>query len=137
MTTMTRTRNRTELLKAVQACQTTEEAHGLMTNEINALRATNPNLSEERARGIVLEKIGHITTGCGSRAEAARVLKLFGTVHPYFGKIESWPATPEQIFEAGWTAGMQLQRHFGGDGEGEDPDAIRRGGVQGSGIHQG
>jgi len=119
-TTMTRIRNRAELLKAAVHCQTTEEAHGLVNSEIQTLRTTaGIQLSEERARGMVLRQIGFTTGGCVNRQEAGRILKLFGTTHPFFGAIEHWPATPEAIFQAGWDAGMQQQR--GGDGEGTEP----------------
>jgi hypothetical protein len=117
MTTMTKTRTRAELLRAIQACQTTEEAHGLVNNGIQALRAAAPDLHEDRARAIVLREIGYTTTSCVNRQEAGRLLKLFGTTHPYFGAIEHWPATPEAIFQAGWEAGMQK---LGGDGEGDE-----------------
>jgi hypothetical protein len=116
-------RNRQELLRAVQACQIPEEAHGLVKNEIAGLLAATPGLTPAMAREQVLENIGYATTALG-RTEAGRILTLFDTKHPFLGAVESWPLTPEAIFTAGWEAGCRSIESAGGkprDGNGPHP----------------
>jgi hypothetical protein len=95
-----------DMMRDAQACSTKDEATALVANEIAGLIAQSPLLLEEQAREIVLKNIGYMSGYC-ERAEAARILDLFETRHPYFGAIENWPKTPEETLEMGMKLGLR------------------------------
>lgn len=110
-----------DMMRDAQACTTRDEARELVANEIAGLMQQSPLLLEEQARGIVLGNIGYMSGYC-NRAEAARLLDLFETRHPYFGAIENWPKTPEETIEMGRKLGLQSRA--------QAPKRLRAGGVR-------
>jgi hypothetical protein len=97
------------MMTAVQACTTKEEARELVKAEVAAVMAARPLLLEEQGRSIVLHNIGYLA-GYLDRSEAARLLDLFETRHPFFGAMEDWPKTPEETIAMGMKVGMQAKR---------------------------
>lgn len=108
-----------DMMRDAQACKTRDEARALVANEIAGLIQQSPLLLQEQARSIVLGNIGYMSGYC-ERPEAARILELFETRHPYFGAIEDWPKTPEETLELGIKLGLrsraQTPKHLGSGG---------------------
>lgn len=98
-----------ELMTAIEGCTTKHEAQKLVRAEVAAVMRSRPLLLKEQARSIVLGNIGYLV-GYYGRTEAARLLDLFDTRHPYFGAIEDWPKTPEEAIAMGMKVGMQAKR---------------------------
>lgn len=96
-------------LDRAAACTTTEEALSLVNELTSETLVLRPELLHEEARVIVMENIGYIT-GYLDRAEAGRLLGLFGTRHPLFGAIEDWPKTPEETIAMGMKVGERLKQ---------------------------
>lgn len=89
-----------DMMTAAAACATEEQAQELVRDEVDSMVAEQPLLLQEEARSLVMKNIGYLA-GYFGREEAARILRLFGTRHPYFGAIEDWPRTPEEMLEMG------------------------------------
>lgn len=95
-----------EMFEAASACKTREEAAAFVQNQIRSLMEQDWTLIPEQARQTVLSNIGYMAGYC-DRTEAARILELFDTRHPYFGAIEDWPKTPEEAIAIGFKVGSQ------------------------------
>lgn len=95
-----------DLMSDVQACTTKEQANDLVRVEIARMLALEPQMLPEQARATLMHNIGYLS-GYHSRAEAARILALFETRHPFFGAIEEWPKSAEEMVSMGYQLGMQ------------------------------
>lgn len=85
---------------AAMAARTPEAAEISLANLVDLALDQDPLLSPQRAREIQLINIGYCTGYLGDRAEQRRVLELYQTEHPIFGKFEE-DITPEKAFQAG------------------------------------
>lgn len=83
------------------ACTTREQAQAVVADEVKRIQADGHYRSAEELRLIVKANIGYLA-GYYSRDEAARLLDLFETEHPFFGKIEDWPKSPEDALKMGF-----------------------------------
>jgi hypothetical protein len=88
------------------ACKTKEEADALIAELVDEELECHPSLVREQARTVVMKCLGYFT-GYLDRSEAGRLLELFGTRHPYFGAIEEWPQTPEEMIAIGMKVAKQ------------------------------
>lgn len=81
---------------------TREQAKAFVEAEAER-RAECAEISVERAREILLSNIGYCTGYC-DHALADRIMDLFQTEHPVFGKTHP---TPEEAFRIGLERGRQ------------------------------
>jgi len=95
-----------EPLNRVFGLKTKKEAKAFLDRYVLYVRQERRDLSKKQARQLCLTNIGY-TSGYGEPDEARRVLKLFGTTHPIFGK--SYP-TPQVAFEMGQKLGAKVAR---------------------------
>lgn len=96
-------------MQAALACRTKDEAEALVVSEIERMQAMAHYRRPEELRLIVKANIGYHSADY-TREEAARLLDLFECEHPYFGKIEDWPKTPEETFKRGYERGQTMRR---------------------------
>lgn len=96
-------------MHAALACTTKVEAEALVLEEMERIRILHPYRTEAEQRFIVKGNIGYCS-GYYSREEAARLLDLFECEHPYFGKIEDWPKSPEAALLLGFKAGEAMKK---------------------------
>jgi hypothetical protein len=96
------------MIRNVAACKTKEQADGLLRIEAATLMEEKPQLLYEEARAIAVGNVGYLS-GYMDRAEAGRILGLFGARHPFFGAIEEWPKTPDETLEMGYKVGMRMR----------------------------
>lgn len=68
-------------------CETAEEAQEILDALVQRSLEQDPNRSPEEALKIVKSNIGYLGGYCGVDAQA-RFQRLFGAVHPVFGRLE-------------------------------------------------
>jgi hypothetical protein len=71
-----------------------EEARAIIAEEVKAYRAIDPAQAEETTRAILLNNIGYCSGYCDNKL-ADRILDLFETEHPIFGKTH--PSAEEAL----------------------------------------
>jgi hypothetical protein len=84
--------------------QSAEEAASVLESLTQRALREEPTLNYGEAKAIQLCNIGYHTGYLASRDQARRILALFGTEHPIFGKYDQ-EITPEKAFHAGLTLG--------------------------------
>jgi hypothetical protein len=90
-------------------CETPESAEICLTNLIHLAQKEDPSLNYAEAKAIQLANIGYYVGYLGDRERAIKVLELFGTEHPIFGRFE-YEVTPEKAFKAGMTLAAMVER---------------------------
>lgn len=85
-----------EILQPAMAVETQEQADEFMKLYV-AWGMKQHGWSESHARDLAMQNIGYYTGYCDNET-AKRVLNLFNTSHPIFGKEQP---TPEKAFEMG------------------------------------
>lgn len=106
-----------ELMTEMEGCTTKEEASALVERLVTSILAEVPAMTTMGALDIARQNVGYLT-GYYSRAEAARLLDLFETKHPFFGAIKDWPTNPEDILRMGIRMGHEAaKRNEGGTHE--------------------
>lgn len=86
-----------QVMDVVESCETEEEAQRVVEMYVDSVVQDNPEMSHMEAQGLVMENIGY-ASGYYGRKTCERILKLFDTSHPFFGR--KYP-TPEEAFEMG------------------------------------
>lgn len=86
-----------DAMDAVVSCETKEEAEQVIALLTEAVQYKEPNLSREDARKVTLKNVGYCSVYFGPE-EALRIMELFDTTHPVFGRLNP---TPKEAFEAG------------------------------------
>jgi hypothetical protein len=85
-----------ELFSLVQdgKITTVEEARAVIAQEVEDRRKLNPDQSEEETRAILLHNIGYSTGYC-DHTFADKLMELYETEHPIFGKTH--PSAEEAL----------------------------------------
>jgi hypothetical protein len=97
-----------DFVSEIVLCWKKDEAEELVRIETDRVLKERPELLREEARAIVMHNIGYMS-GYLDREEAARILELFGTRHPFLGAIEDWPKTPEETVRMGMQLGERTR----------------------------
>jgi hypothetical protein len=101
-------KNNADLMSKVLAVATREEAAKLVNREIGRMMRT-PGGDRDRLRRILLSNIGYMAYYYDA-ATADRILDLFETEHPFFGKGHP---TPDFAFVMGRQIGKRMKTEAG------------------------
>jgi hypothetical protein len=91
-----------QVMDVVASCETEEEAQRVFEMYVDSIRAL-ADMTDLEAREIAMGNIGY-ASGYYGRKTCERILKLFDTSHPFFGR--RYP-TPEEAFEIGKGVGSK------------------------------
>ena len=94
-----------EIIKAGLAAGTKEAAAALITERVGEMMLAL-GYTHEEARKIVLTNVGYYT-GYMDNDTADKVMELFDTEHPYFGRKHY---TPQEILKMGIEAGQKSRK---------------------------
>lgn len=86
-----------DTLGGAMEVQTQKEANEYLANLIKYQMKVSPDLTEEKSKEMSLHNIGYYTGYYGSET-AGRVLPLFKTAHPIFGKTQP---SPDKAYKLG------------------------------------